>query len=77
MAKMETAVQDLAVALEGLSAKVERQMLSATEQTEALATTKSQTHAAQKHAGASALGLASAIDDLKGLIARVDDPTGE
>ena len=77
MAKLETAVQDLAVALEELSVRVERRMLSSTEQDESLTTVRNQARAVQKHAGAAALGLASAIDELKAMIERVEPAEGE
>ncbi len=74
MSKIEKAVQDLAVALEDLSVRVEKSVLGTTENSESLATAKNQARAAQKHAGKAALDLATVIDGLKSLIAKRAGP---
>ena len=72
MAKMETAVQDLAVALEELSARAERNSLATAEQQESLVSMKHQASAAQKHAGQAARDLATSINELKTTIASLE-----
>ena len=68
MSKLEKSVQELAIALEELSVRVEKNVLAAADHGESLATSRGQAQAAQKHAGKAARELARVITDLKAMI---------
>ncbi len=69
MRTMETAVQDLAVALDELSAKVELQKLGQSENDEMRIERNRQIDVVERKAGLAARELASIINDLKKLSA--------
>ena len=72
MSKLERAVQDLAIALEDLSVRVQKSSLSASERTERLVSIQSQASMAQNHAGKAARELAGTIESLKAMIAKAE-----
>ncbi len=72
MANLETAVQDLAVALDELSAKVELQKLHQTEITERAIEQSRQIDRVDQMASAAARDLAAIIKDLKILATEAD-----
>lgn len=74
MAKLETAVQDMAVALEELSAQAERHILNAADDREALARTRDRAGNARRHAKAVSRSLAQLTDDVRRLRDRIDAP---
>ncbi|MCI5048012.1 MAG: hypothetical protein MRY59_10955 [Aquisalinus sp.] len=69
MSKLEKSVQELAIALEELSVRVEKNILTSADRDESLTTAQGQAQVIQQHAGKAARDLASAINDLKEIIA--------
>lgn len=81
MSKIEKSVQDLAVALDELSVRVEKTLLANAESGESLASAKAQAALAQQHAGKAGRDLKGIIDDLRDLLDQAPGPatdkTGE
>ncbi len=69
MSKLEKSVQELAIALEELSVRVEKNILTGADRDESLTTAQAQAQVIQQHAGKAARELAGAINDLKEIIA--------
>ena len=72
MSRIESAIQDLVVSLEELSARAERQLLDAADRKEELAATQRRARAAQAQANSVALDLASIITEMRSLVDQIE-----